>query len=411
MVIFSINLKSKMMNSIKKMYGLVFISALTAISCSKALEENKPLTDDPTVPAVISNIKVVNGNGNATLTYVLPSDPHLLYVKAVYTISTGQQYQAKASSYNNTIVVEGFADTLEHEVKLYSVSRSDVVSEPVIVKIKPLLSPIWQVYKSIKIQNAFGGYNLTAVNASKSNVAVIVTKKNVFNEYEADNNKSVYTNTDSIISKVRGLDTATYRFGFFIKDRWGNKTDTIYNNVKPLFEAELPKSQFSAFALPGDASQVTNGAGLNYMWDNRLGWPYTSFTNPASVSGPHMVTFNLGVLAKISSIWIRPFPEGSLYYYLSTMKRFEIYGASSPSLSGALDASWTLLGSYTVKKPSGLPYGTDNTADQTTAAAGFSWEVNLSAPKVRYIRIRCLENFAGGTNQSINEIRVLGDTR
>jgi hypothetical protein len=76
-----------------------------------------------------------------------------------------------------------------------------------------------------------------------------------------------------------------------------------------------------------------------------------------------------------------------------------------------LDNTWKLLGSYTVKKPSGLPYGTDDANDQTTAAAGFSWEIDLSAPKVKYIRIRCLENFAGGTAQSINELKVYGDPR
>jgi len=93
------------------------------------------------------------------------------------------------------------------------------------------------------------------------------------------------------------------------------------------------------------------------------------------------------------------------------MKRFEIYGANNPSLSGALDNSWILLGSYTVTKPSGLAYGTDDVVDQATGAAGFNWEVDLSAPKLKYIRIRCLENFAGGTAQSINELKVYGDPR
>jgi hypothetical protein len=130
-----------------------------------------------------------------------------------------------------------------------------------------------------------------------------------------------------------------------------------------------------------------------------------------SGSGPNMITFNTGVLAKLSRIWIRHFPEGTRFYYLTTMKRFEIYGSDNPNLNGALDNTWKLLGSYTVKKPSGLPYGTDDANDQATAAAGFSWEIDLAAPKVKYIRIRCLENFAGGTAQSINELKVYGDPR
>lgn len=401
------------MKPIYKLFSLATVAILLNSSCNKELETHTPVENDPTVPAQISTPKVVNGAGNATISYTLPNDPHLLYVRAVYTITTGQQYEAKASYYGNSLLVEGFADTLEHEVKLYSVSRSAVESAPVTVKIKPLEAPIWSVYRSLRVVNAFGGYNLLASNPSKANISIIVTKKNVFNEYEADNDKSVYTNVDSILSKVRGLDTSEYRFGFLIKDRWGNKTDTLYKIIKPLYETELSKAAFSTFTLPGDASQVTNGAALQYMWDNRLGWPYTSFTNQSGTGGtaPHMVTFSTGVLAKISRIWIRPFPEGSLWYYLSTMKRFEVYGSAAPNLSGALDNTWTLLGSYTVVKPSGLPYGNDNATDQATAAAGFDWEVDITAPKVKYIRIRCLENFAGGTNQSVNEIRVYGDPR
>jgi len=383
-----------------------------ALSCSKELESHKPTDDDPTVPQQVTGVSVVNQNGKATITYVVPNDPHLLYVKATYTLGTGVAAETKASYFNNTLVVEGFADTLEHEVKLYSVSRSEIASAPVIVKIKPLVSPIWLVYRSLQFVNAFGGYNLTAVNSMKANITIEVLKKNVFNEYERDNDKSIYTNVDSILSKIRGLDTLSYTFGFLVKDRWGNKTDTLYKVIKPLYEVEFSAANFSTFTLPGDAPQVTNGAALQYMWDGKLGWPYTSFTEQAAGGpNPHMVTFSTGVTGKISRIYIRPFPEGVRFYYLSTMKRFEIYGSTAPNLNGALDATWRLLGSYTVVKPSGLPYGTDDAVDQATGAAGFNWEVDLAAPKVKYIRIRCLENFAGGTAQSINEIKVYGDPR
>jgi hypothetical protein len=403
------------MNKIIKIYSLLtaaIIASLAIVSCNKDLESHTSHDYDPTVPAQVSAVKVVNQNGKATISYTLPNDPHLLYVKAVYTITNGKQYEAKSSYYGNSLVVEGYADTLQHEVKLYSVNRSEVMSEPITVTIKPLEAPIFSVFRSLLVQNAFGGYNLTAVNSTKANISILVTKKNVFNEYEVDNNYSIFTNTDSISSKVRGLDTNIHRFGFVVMDRWGNKTDTVYKDIKALYEVEFPSSNFSAFVLPGDAPQVTNGAALPFAWDGKLGWPFTSFTDQFTGGpNPHMVTFSLGVLGKISRIFIIPFPEGTRYYYLSTMKRFEIYGSSNPSLSGALDNTWNLLGSYTVVKPSGLPYGTDNGTDQATAAAGFNWEVDLAAPKVKYIRVRCLENFAGGTAQSMNEIKVFGDPR
>jgi hypothetical protein len=400
-----------MKNSIK-ILSLFAAGVIAVVSCTKEFESHEPVSNDPTIPQQVTNLSVLNQNGKATISYTVPNDPHILYVKAVYKMSTGQVAETKASYYNNSLIVEGFADTLEHEVKLYSVNRSELVSEPVTIKIRPLESAIWKVYKSLNTINAFGGYNLTAVNPTKADISILVLKKNDFKEYEVDNNKSIYTNTDSILSKVRGLDTLDYTFGFLVKDRWGNRTDTLYRTIKPLYEIQFSPANFTTFSLPGDAPQVTNGAALQYMWDGKLGWPWTSFTNQtAGGPAPHMVTFNMGVTGKISRIWIRPFPEGTRYYYLTTMKRFEVYGSTNPSLSGALDNTWKLLGSYTVVKPSGLPYGTDDAIDQETGAAGFNWEVDLAAAKVKYIRIRCLENFAGGTAQSINEVKVYGDPR
>ncbi|GAA4912055.1 DUF4959 domain-containing protein [Mucilaginibacter defluvii] len=392
-------------------YIPVMATLLWLSSCKEDMDYKTPAGGDGSVPQVVSNVTVENLAGKARITYKLPNDKNLLYVKAVYKNSAGAMAETKSSYYKDTLTVEGFADTLEHDISLYSVSRSEVLSQPVVVKVRPLEAPFKKVFKTISVINAFGGYNLTASNPTRDNVAIIVMKRNAFNQFEVDNFKSIYTRTDDIVSKIRGLDTTTHEYAVYVKDKWGNNSDTLMVNVKPIYEAKLDPSKFRGFVLPGDAPQVTNGARLEYAWDGNLGWPYTSFT--AQVTGgtnPHIITFDTGVEAKISRIWIRPFPEGTRFYYLSTMRRFEIYGSTNPSLNGALDGSWTLMGSYEVKKPSGLPYGTDNAEDQATAAAGFSWEVDLNAPKVRYIRIRCLENWAGGTAQSINELEVYGST-
>lgn len=396
----------KLQSMIKYFYLLAL--AATVLSC-KEDELNHPADGDATVPGVVTNVSVENLDGKARITYRLPNDKNLLYVKAVYKLPNGTNFEAKSSYYKDTVVVEGFADTKEHEVLLYSVSRSEVSSAPLVVKVKPLEAPFRKVFSSIKVINAFGGYNLNATNPSKDNVSILVMRRNAFKQFEVDNFKSIFTRSDQIISKIRGLDTLNQELAIFVKDKWGNSSDTLYQAIKPIFEAKLDPTKFRALVLPGDAPQVTNGARLEFAWDGKLGWPNTSFTDQfVGGTNPHIVTFDTGVSAKLSRVWIRPFPEGSRYYFLSTMKRFEIYGSSNPNLNGALDGSWILLGSYEVIKPSGLPLGNDNAEDQATAAAGFSWEVDINAPKVRYIRVRCLENWAGGTAQSMNEIEVYG---
>lgn len=402
-------MKAYRINYIGSLFVLVMLSGMMA--CEETIEFRGPVGGDTTPPDIVTNVKVENLPGKAKITYTLPDSKNLLYVKAKYKLGTGEFAEAKSSYYKDTLLVEGFADTLEQEVGLYTVSRNEIASEPVVVKVKPLEAPFRKVFSSINVVNAFGGYNLEAQNPTRDNIAILVMRKNAFNEFEVDNFKSVFTRTDNIVSKIRNLDTLEQELAIYVKDNWGNSSDTLHTSIKPIYEAQLNPALFRTFVLPGDAPQVTNGARLEYMWDGRLGWPYTSFTHQTNGGpDPHMVTFDAGVLAKISRVWIRPYPEGSRWYYLSTMKRFEIYGSESPSLNGALDDSWVLLGSYEVVKPSGLPYGTDSAEDQATASAGFSWEVDLNTPKVRYIRIRCLENFAGGTAQSINEIAVYGST-
>lgn len=398
------------LQSINSLVIAVFM--LVIISCTKGIGDHEPITKSDAVPATVKNLQTTNQKGKATISYTVPNDPNLLYIKATYTIKTGEA-EVKASYYANSLVLEGFGDTLEHEVKIYSVSRSEVVSEPTIVKVKPLEAPIWDVFRSIKIENAFGGYNMSASNAGKANVSILVLTKNAFNEFEVDNNKSIFTNVDAIDSKVRGLDTLDYTFGFTVRDRWGNTTDTVYRQVQPLYETIFPKAKFKEFYLPGDAPQVTNGAALRYAWDGQYGWPWTSFTDQgAGGQGPHTVTLDMGAIGKVSRVWYRPYQEwGGQYYYLTTLRRFEIWGSENPSLSGAYDNTWKLLGTYEIKKPSGLPYGTDDANDQAIASAGLNFEVDLNAPKVRYIRIRCLENWAGGTAQNINELAVYGDPR
>jgi hypothetical protein len=399
------------MNYIIKKLLITITAIITIMACGKQMAK-EPISDDPTIPAMVSNVKVENRSGKAKLMYTVPYDQTLLYVQAEYTLTSGEPATKKASYYEDSLILDGFADTLEHEISLYSVSRSGIKSDPVIVKVKPLEASIFQVMKSLKVENAFGGFNISAINLTGENIGIVVLTKNVFKEFEENNNLSVFTNEKTILSKIRNMDTTTVRIGFFVKDRWGNKTDTIYRDITPIYEAQLAPVNFRVVAMPNDAPQVTNGARLEYAWDGRLGWPYTSFTDQSKGGNvPHMVTFDMGVTARLSRVWIRPFPEGTRYYYLSTMKRFEIYGATNPTSDGSLDNSWTLLGSYEVIKPSGLPYGNDNALDQATASAGFNYEISLSAPRVKFLRIRCLENFAGGTAQNINEINVYGDPR
>jgi hypothetical protein len=183
-------------------------------------------------------------------------------------------------------------------------------------------------------------------------------------------------------------------------------------------EKELDRSLFAAVSLPGDAGSNGGAGGVAAMWDGQAQNSYggANFTDiGAGGSSPQMITFDLGMNVNLTKITLYPFQEWwGAYYVFSTIRDYEIYGSSNPTSSGALDESWTLLNAGTIEKPSGLPKDNEDAADKAAAVAGFALAVDSEAPKVRYIRIRCLRNyeafFTGNDNAffSIAEVKVSG---
>lgn len=395
-------------------YGLLGVSALLMLlmnACGDS-EFREPTGPSGPAPLQISEVQIINRGGKATITYALPNDPSFLYVQAKYTLANGRNMDVKSSYFTDSLVVEGFADTAEHQIALYSVSRKGVSSEPVMATVKPLTASIWPVLESIKIRDAFGGYILEAVNKTQEAIAILIMSKNARNEWEVDNDLSVYTSADSILSLRSGMDTVTRTYAIAVRDRWYNYTDTLIRNISPIYEVELNTANFKHFPLPGDPGQQP-GAAVGNMWDKRYGWP-VSFSSLAAetLNVPSIVTVDMGVSAKLSKVWIRPFQElSNLFFGFTTLKRFELWGSSSPNLNGDLDGTWTKLGIYEMKKPSGSAGTVETATDTELAAAGFYYDIDLNAPKIRYLRIKCLVNWAGSCPQSVDELKVFGDPR
>lgn len=398
------------MKRYKIKYFLFAIAVMFTFSCK---EEGtlQPLEKSTQAPDAVSNVRVDNQAGKALITYSLPPQKDLLYVKAVYSLAHGKEMEVKSSYYNNSLLVEGFADELEHEVKLYAVNRSEIESEPVSVLVKPEKAPIWDVFNSLNTVASFGGIQITAENATRADLAILVLEKNQYEEWEINPN-SVYTSTDDIKYTLRGLDTLEQPFAFTIRDRWLNYTDTLFANIKPLYEAAIPKSSYRGMNLPGDAPNHPSTP-MGGMWDgNIIDWPSIYMTQNA-VSGPHVITFDIGNLAKLSRVIIWDYPEyfnDRTYYYLGNLKEFEIWGSDNPPVDGSFD-NWNLLGTYNATKPSGLPFGQQNDEDYRFANSGQSWEIDIEAPKVRYLRIRSTKNWGGTSYMAIAEIQVYGDPR
>lgn len=415
--------ENRLENSMKTNIFGIILSAILFMGCSE--DKLEPMGHDSTPPGQVANVRVENQPGKAKLTYTLPDDPNLLYVKAVYRLNSGAMREIKASYYTNTMTLDGFGDTNTHDVQVYAVNRSEVASDPVSVQVQPQENPIWDVRRSLVVSNDFSGVHVKAENPARETVAIEIMRKDSLGNWQ--NVEGYETSSPTIEFAKRGLDTLEYEFRFTVRDRFLNYTDTLYSTVKPLFERMLDKSKFKAYNLPGDATAEQPGwLEMDRMWNNI--YDYTNherwlISTPIGENAgkPQISTFDIGAPARLSRLtlfnWGTDNSSGvgagdRIFYVGEHMRRFEIWGTMSPDPDGSLD-NWIKLATFENKKPSQLPYGQQSQEDFDTAVAGFDFifPVSEDIPKVRYVRIRNLESWDGTTKFGIEEIDLYGDPR
>ncbi|WP_346318415.1 DUF5000 domain-containing lipoprotein [Chitinophaga sp. YIM B06452] len=388
-----------------KKYLIIPILLVLAAACKEEVL-HEPVEKSKGAPGEVSKVEVRNGNGFAEITYLLPSNPDLSYVKAVYEVGKGTKREIKASYYTNRMTLDGFGDTLEHKVELYAVNRGEEASKPVTITVKPLVAPIVLTFRDLRVVATFGGINIQAINKFRYPM-VIMPMRDTTGSGHYGNLDNIYTEDSLINRNIRGMDTVLTKFTFAIRDRFLNYTDTLYVSLKPIFEQALNRLDFSAVKLPNDAKFVY-GTNQEMMWDGRAGrgWP-SAFVDEAAGS-PQSFTINLGKTAVLSRIKIRPYEElGSQFYVRGSPRFFEVWGSNNPDPSGDW-ASWTKLIDGEVIKPSGQPYGTETGADRDKAIAGWEFDFPPGLPPYKYLRFRCLRTWQGHFGVCIAQLQLWG---
>ncbi|WP_184542988.1 DUF4959 domain-containing protein [Mucilaginibacter sp. FT3.2] len=401
---------------------LLYISMIVAIiaSCKADTGNHVPISADKTKPGVITNIKIDNYNGGAFITYTLPNSDNILYVLAKYQIRNGVSRETKSSYYTDTVNVEGFAKEADYDVTLYTVSRADVMSDPVKVTVHPTIPPYISIKASTTVQTDFGGVNVQALNPLKKEIGIIITaydKSTGLMEVQDQH----YTKADTINYSLRGYNTDPRQFGIYVTDNFGNISDTLKQTITPLFEELLDKSQFSVYNLPSD-TPIGYGWVLPNFWDGKTdgssaGW----HTNPGN-NPPFVGTFNVGTSYKLSRfiLWERP-DDGSDKYAFGhgNPRLFTLWGSNvaSPkdvqlpvsSAVGTVLGDWVNIGNFTYPNPpSGLPPLAHNAADNAFVLAGVNFNISLAAPPVHFIRFATSQSWSGGNFAHAMEISLYG---
>jgi hypothetical protein len=383
----------------KKIKFLLFISLLLfgIGSCKRDVME--PISKDGNAPGPIKNPTVENLAGAAKITYLLPSDENLLYIKAEYEVN-GVKREAKSSFYKKSIVVDGFGDSTEHTVTLYAVSRAEIASTPVQVTINPLTPSFIKVRKSLTVAPSFGGFVAKFVNEDLANVVIVALlwddSQQEWKQIDAD-----YTTTTKADSafKVRGLQPVLQKFGLFVRDRWGNLSDTLNFELTPIPEVQLDHTKFAdirkKFPIPQVAPLPASGLPMKEAVDYSGSYPMKNlydgnttsmFHTKQNYDQPIWIPIDLGVKAKFSryKIWQR---TGSFYYSHGNPHEWEIWGTNTPNDVN----SWVKLDHEIMIKPSGLPIGQNSNEDIDVANAGQEYEFPENAPAVRYIAWKAID--------------------
>lgn len=383
-------------------YILCMAVLLTAAQACKQ-SDVVSLVNDGVAPGSVSNASVANLAGAAKITYTLPADKDVLYVKAVYTSKQGDVRETKVSYYNNNLTVLGFGDTSEYEVKLYAVDRGGNESSPLSVMVHPLKAPFLLVREGIAVVPDFGGINVTFGNTTEDNITIVILANDSLGNFVPINTN--YTNSKAGSFSTRGLPSVDTKFGIYIRDRWGNISDTLITTLKPMFEVKLDRTKMVGITLPTDSPLGYGGAISNLFNGIFNQGDYDLYhTGDASVM-PQWLSYDMGLSVKLSRmIWyMRP----NQFFNTHNPRKVEIWGTNNPSLDGSF-ANWTLLATHEQIKPSGLPAGELSNADIEAGKAGVTITFPLDGPKVRFIRFKTLRNWSDGTYVNFTEIMMWG---
>ncbi len=394
-----------MKTQIKKIIFLIFLITLT-FSCSK----NEDV--DSTPPGILSNISVVPTNGGGIISYSLPSDNDISYVRAEYTNSQGEEVFRVSSSYNTSVEINGLNQTTPIKVRLYVIDENENISDEVEVEFTPLESFIYLVQQSIEISPDLGGVKITWENIATKTVFVYVHILNGTDEtiriLSSDNAE------ESLF--IRGLDAVEMTFSTKVEDFDGNITDLqVVGNYTPLFEEKIEKNTWTLITSQSINGNAYEGRTVNF-WDDIVDTVETDSDNSyfiatrenngGSLNFPLDIVIDLNKNVKIKrfKVWQRAYwyqGGGVTYHYQEeNIKSFNLYASNDAQ-------SWDLLGEFDIGDPRDSAGNIPASAFQE-AIDGHDFTLANTSEQFRYLKISITSNYGSTIITVGSEITLYG---
>jgi len=396
--------------TMKKIVTVLLIATLF-VGCKK--EEL-----DTTPPGQVTNISYRPTSGGAVLKFTAPNDKDLLYVKACYTNSLGNQVFKVASYYNDSIEIDGFNDEVARTVKLYAVDNTNNQSVAAEIEVTPSKSYIYLVQESLVMSKDLGGVRLKWLNPAAKTVFVYVYYTDSLKTYE----RILSSNADTASIIMRGLESKNYDFSIMVEDFSGNKTNVLKKGTyKPLLEQKIDKSTWTIvqnLSVNGDIWEGKMTAFFDDVVDTKESGTDNSYfiisraNNGGMLNWPLNIVLDLNKTVQINRfvVWQRAFTyinaeqngvSTAYYYYQSdNMKSFNVYISTDK-------AKWTSLGTFDIGNPADAD-GKIPDAKIKEAIDGHEFSLSEISQPFRYIKIALLSNFGSETYVDGSEISLYG---
>ena len=392
---------------ISKILSILFISLVILFGCKD--DEN----GDSTPPGSLSVEDITPTNGGGIISYLLPDDSDILFVRAEYTNSLGVDVYRVSSSHNNYIEIDGLNQNTPVLVRLFVVDENENLSQPVEVEFTPLPSFIYLVQETISITPDLGGVKLEWENVAEKTVYVHL-------HIVSDDNEEIRilsSNSSSENIFVRGLESVEMTFLTKVEDFDGNITDLEEKaTLTPLFEEMIDKSTWTLvnqLSVNGNAWEGETTA----FWDDVVDTAETNSDNSyfiiwrdqngGTLNWPLdiVISLNKNVRVHRFKVWQRAFwyggPTGVPYYYQEeNMRSFDLFASNNLT-------DWTLLGQFDIGDPSD-ENGNIPQDFIDAAANGHDFNLDGVSDTFRYLKFSITSNYGSDTYVHGSEITLWG---
>ena len=399
---------SKIQLIFKNLRAILPLISLILVGC----EESN--IGDTTPPGELTVVSITPTNGGGIITYELPQDDDILFVRADYTNAQGEDVFRVSSKSNNHIEISGMVEAEAVEISLRVVDENENESNSVIVSLIPERSFIYEILDNISLVEDLGGVRVYWENQVEKTVFIYFYIKVDGEEEVRILSSSLKTNYQFI----RGLAAVPTNISVKVEDFDGNSTSILeLGEFTPLFEEKIDKTTWSLVSNLSINGNAYEGRTVNF-WDDVVDTAATNSDNSYFIINrsdnggvlrwPLDIVIDLNKTVKINrfKVWQRAYwyngPDATTpyYYQAEKLREFDLFVSNDK-------IEWELLGSFDIGDPKNSD-GEIPAEKIEEAASGHDFNLNEISPNFRFLKFSIRSNYGSDSFTHGSEISIFG---